>query len=517
MPRMTTSLWNDTAPVIPTDAFERDGRCDTIVVGAGLTGLATAVMLARTGMRVVVLEARAVGAVTTGGSTGKVSLLQGTTLAGIRRRTSDRVLSAYVDGNVAGQGWLLDFLDAQGTPYEVRDAVTYATTRHGIDLLDAELAALHAAGLPATRPEISELPFPVDGALALAGQAQVDPMRVLAALAAELRRLGGRLIEGERVTHVSATDPAVVTSASGRTRADHVVIATGTPILDRGLYFAKTAAERSYLGAFRVPGPIPRSMHLSAESPVRSLRQAADGDGDLLLVGGNGHPTGRADSPARKIAELTAWAEQHFPGARRTHWWAAQDYRSANHVPFVGWLPRGRGRLFLATGYGKWGMTNAVAAALSLTADLTGETIEWARVLHHRVTRPGDLAEGARINAAAGASAAAAWTVAETSPDIADAAAPAEGTGRVGRRGAEPVAVSTVGGALCAVSGVCTHLGGVVRWNDAELSWDCPLHGSRFAPDGSVLEGPATAPLAAVATPLGHAGEDQDAAPRAEG
>ncbi|HZQ30673.1 MAG TPA: Rieske 2Fe-2S domain-containing protein, partial [Mycobacterium sp.] len=45
------------------------------------------------------------------------------------------------------------------------------------------------------------------------------------------------------------------------------------------------------------------------------------------------------------------------------------------------------------------------------------------------------------------------------------------------------------------VSPVCPHLGGIVNWNDADKAWECPLHGSRFAPDGTLLEGPATSDL----------------------
>ena len=493
-----TSLWLDNADPIPTDPFEPDAHYDVAVVGAGITGLTTALVLARSGMRVAVIEARTVGAVTTGNTTGKVSLLQGSVLSQIKRHNTDRVLCAYVDSNTAGQGWLLDYLRERGVPYDLRDAFTYSTTADGADVLDAELEAARIAGLRVSE-DAGELPYPVTGMLRLPDQAQVNPVEVLRALAADVRALGGVILGGERVTDVSASDPAVITSTSGRTTAGKVVLATGTPILDRGLYFAKLEPLRSYLTAFAVPGETPRGMYLSVDAPTRSLRTASAPDGrELLLVGGNGHPAGRADSPAELVADLTVWAETVFPGAERTHWWAAQDYRAAGMVPFVGWLPRGRGRVFLATGFNKWGLANAVAAAISLTADLTGtEEPEWARVLHHRVTHPIDLATGVGFNAAVGKEIVTNWTAAEFSgPAIgAHTPPPAEGAGIVGRRGLHPVAVSTVDGRTCALSAVCTHLGGVVRWNDAELSWDCPLHGSRYAADGSVLEGPTTHPL----------------------
>ncbi|MFF1572226.1 FAD-dependent oxidoreductase [Leifsonia sp. NPDC058292] len=499
-----TSLWLDGVAPIPTDGFQPGAEYDVAIVGAGLTGLATALMLARSGMRVAVLEARSVGAVTTGNTTGKVSLLQGTTLSQIRRHTTENVLCAYVDANTAGQGWLLDYLDASGVPYDVRDAYTYATTDDGAATLGAEYDAARSAGLAVSDERTSELPYPVERVLRLPAQAQVDPIAVLRSLAADVRALGGVIVEGERVTAVSASDPAVITSDSGETRAAAVVLATGASILDRGLYFAKTEALRSYATAFTIPRDAPSGMYLSADSPSRSLRTATAADGTgRLLVGGNGHNVGRADSPAERLADLTRWAEETFPGAERTHWWSAQDYRSANLVPFVGWLPRGRGRIYLATGYNKWGFTNAVAAAISLTAGLT-ETAEpeWARVMHHRVTHPVDLATGIGFNAAVGKEAVADWLGAETAPEFGPAAAPpAEGAGVVGRRGRTPVAVSTVEGRTCALTAVCTHLGGVVHWNDAERSWDCPLHGSRFAADGSVLEGPATAPLGAAPEP----------------
>lgn len=481
-----TSLWLATAPTIQTDDFEQDATADEVVVGAGITGLVTALMLARLGRSVTVLEARTVGAGATGNTTAKLSQLQGTHLSRIRDAMYPAVVRAYVDGNRAAFDWVRGYLDSRGIRYDLRDAVSYAATPEGIPAVLREHGLAASAGLDVRLSDDVGLPFRTHAAAVLADQVQFDPLDLLASLVADLRALGGRVVEGARVTGVRASAPARITTGLGSMHADHVVLATGTPILDRGLYFAKTSAHRSYAQAFRVPtGGLPQVMALGVETPARSIRTW----GDLLLTGGNGHGVGRHESPRRAMRELTDWTREHWPDAELTHSWAAQDYIAPHHVPFVGFLPRGRRRILLATGFDKWGMTNGVATAMTLVGDLTGEHEQWMRTLRHRVTMPRAVASGLGENAAVGWWYAKGWARALTRrlPD----STPAEGTAATGRRGVLPAGISTVDGVTCAVSTVCPHLGAALSWNDGELSWDCPAHGSRFAPDGARLEGPA--------------------------
>ena len=491
-----TSLWLDRSDQIRTDQFNPGAEYDDVVVGAGLTGLTTATLLARAGHRVAVLEARHVGAVTSGNTTAKLSLLQGTTLSSILRHNSERVAAAYVEGNREAFAWVLRYCDDNQVPVQRRDAYTYAGSRSGASAVNKEFDAAQRLGLDVTRIDADELPYPSYGAVRLPEQAQFDPLDLLTALAAELRSRDGVLVEGVRVVDVDIDGQAKVRTGGGTVTAENVILATGVPILDRGLYFAKLTPQRSYALAFRVPGEIPRGMYLSADSPTRSLRTALRGGEELLLVGGNGHTVGRHPRPPSElVADLTAWTEKHFPGAERTHVWSAQDYQSHNHVPFVGRMPRGRGHVYVATGYAKWGMTNSVAAALRLAGEILGGNMPWAETLGSRVSKPASALETVQANLAVGAAAAQGWVGAELHPLGKADLTPPEGQSVVGNLRGTPVGVSTVDGRTCAVSAVCTHMGGVLRFNDLEKSWDCPLHGSRFTPDGSVLEGPATKPL----------------------
>ena len=489
-------VWFDSRPTPPSRATaDVEGtHADTVVAGAGLTGLMSALLLARSGQRVTVLEARTVGAVTTGRTTGKLSLLQGLVLSDVLRHHSEDVLRAYATGNREGQAWLVRFMDEHQVPYERRPAFTYATTAEGAARLQAELTACRTAGLDVRATDETGLPFPVAAAITLADQVQLHPMRVLDALVAELVAHGGTLLEGVRLTDADKASPLRLTTSHGVMTADRLVLATGTPVLDRGGYFAKLEPARSYVTTHRVPGALPTGMYLSADDPTRSLRTVPDTGGDLLMVGGNGHVTGRSDSPAAAVDDLVRWTQELFPGAELTHAWSAQDYRSINRVPFVGLLPRGGGSIYVATGFNKWGLTNAVAAALNLSAQILGGSMPWADKLGHRVTKPAGILSAVVPNAKVALVATRDWVGAELHalPDQ----PPAEGHGAVGRgpKGL-PEAVSTVDGVTCRVSGVCTHLGGVLAWNDAEKSWDCPLHGSRFDADGTLLEGPAVRDL----------------------
>ena len=495
-----TSLWLAGRAERPTPPYLDETNCtaDVVVVGAGITGLITAVLLARAGKDVLVLEAYTAGAGATGNTTAKVSLLQGTKMSKILRKHGAKVAGQYVQGNLEGQEWLAGYCDANGLSLQREDAYTYAQSEKGLASARAEYDACREVGLDADwvdAADAPDVPFPFAGGVRLPDQAQFDPMPLLDKLIVELDERNGRLVEGTRVLGVSQDSSGLKIKVRSHTgteldvRAGQCVLATGIPILDRGGFFARLSPHRSYCLAFRVPGAVTRGMYISTDSPTRSVRYAPTADGDRLIVGGAGHTVGRRSHPSDDVDELASWAKVHWPGAIQTHYWSAQDYTPVDELPYVGPLLPGNEKVLVATGFDKWGMTNGTAAALALSSRILGGRMDWSQAFdswspHELSGIPAAL----KVNLEVGFNMAKGWVT----PSLRRGDGVPEDGGVVAGPPWRMEACSVVDGVERRVSPVCPHLGGIVEWNDSDEAWECPLHGSRFAPDGTLLEGPAT-------------------------
>ncbi|MDP9443104.1 MAG: FAD-dependent oxidoreductase [Actinomycetota bacterium] len=484
-------------------------KVDVAVVGAGITGLTLAVELSRAGASVGVVESRYVGAGTTGASTAKVSVLQGGRFGQLALHGHpEEVLRAYAEAQSAGREWVRRETHGADRIAQPATAVTYATTAAGAGRLRREAEVMEQAGIVVDTSGAESLPVETTASIALADQLRIDPRRYLALLVDRLLASPSCWVwESARVIEVDEGHPCGITvdsdpgTAGAESRrmleADRVVVATGIPMLDRGGFFARLVPQRSYCIAVELEEEPPPQLSLSIDGPTRSLRPG--GHPIQLVVAGNGHVTGRGGSVQQRYDDLERWTRQHFAVRRLTHRWSAQDYQPANGLPYVGALRPRSSRLYTATGFNKWGLTGGTAAAQALARVLTGSGSVPAGWDPWHLPSPQEAASVASLNAKVGGHLAVGWAKAVVPPlprpGRTPPPSPEEGRAHVRSTRRGPVGTSCVDGTVRSVSVVCPHLGGILSWNDGDKSWDCPLHGSRFAPDGSWLYGPAVRDL----------------------
>jgi glycine/D-amino acid oxidase-like deaminating enzyme len=458
-----SSLW---AQGLPTLRYGEPpvGHHEVVVVGGGLTGLLTAVVLDQAGLDVIVLERHGIGGVTTRGSTGKLSALQGDRAAVVASDRDDATARAYTAASVFGVAALRDLVVQLGIDCALTtaDDHTFVTEPDAMPRCVAAYDAAAASGLPVEWANVVELPLGVLGAIRLAGQAHLDPGLLCVGLA---DRLGGRVYEGCPVVGVDEHDHGVhVRLAGGEVTADHVVIATLGPIHDPAMLATRCHAMRSYAIAAPHPNP-PSGTYLSLDERTRSIRPATIDGQPAVVVGGEGHTIGELEGRTAEERWATLAGYARSLGAEDARYrWSAHDLIPSDGVPFIGAIAPGASRAWVATGFQKWGISTAMVAADLILAGIEGAPRPWADAFD-----PRRLADSATVTLAKDAVRSVRHLVGDRLGELlhpGDEDAPR-----------------------------CTHLGCVLAFDETEETWDCPCHGSRYDRDGSVVCGPAVTPL----------------------
>lgn len=491
------SLWMGTAASQSFPCFKEDTRCEVAVVGAGLTGITTALLLGKAGMDVVVLEADTVGSGTSGRTTAKITMQHGLCYQSL----SEHRAQCYMQANAAGASLIESLIGENNITcdYQKQPAYVYTLEESQISRIEKEMLAYEKLGLPGRITTQTGLPFNVKAAIIMDDQAQFHPLKYLYALAKLASDAGVKICEHSRVLGMDREDDCVLHTPNGHLTANTVVLATNYPLIEfPGHFFLRLHQERSYIISTDAGGMDVHGMYITAEDPIRSVRmQTLDGKAQLLL-GGYGHRTGKEDKTGDSYHHLEDFLHAEFKKAssKPDYRWAAQDCAPLDGMPYVGAAHADAPRIYIAAGFNKWGMTNSAAAAAMIADNIAGTTRvdkEVAEAFSPLRFKPG--ASAIELAKQAG-EVISAFTAGYAGLPIGSYDDVMPGDGAVLRVEGDAQAVyRDESGNLYAYQGSCTHLGCPLEYNKVENSFDCRCHGSRFGVDGQVLTGPAKKPL----------------------
>ncbi len=493
LPGRPISFWLDTTPRTKFPPLPDNVSVDVAVVGGGLAGLTAATLLKEAGQTVAVLEMGHIAQGVTGYTTAKITSLHTLIYDYLIRHFGEEKARAYADANQAAIEQIAALVTRRNIACDFTrtEAYTYAEIEDDVNPLEAEVKAAARLGLPAALTYETPLPFPVAAAVRFDGQARFHPRKYLLALAQDLPGEGSHIFEGTRVLDIVEDEPCRITTDKGTVTARDVVIASHFPFGDKALYAARLSPHRSYVVGVRLDGPVPPGMFISSGESPHTIRSHPWEAGELVMVGGEGHKTGQGGDTVARYQRLEAWARERFPVRSVEYRWSTQDNRTIDRVPYVGRANPTTKHLYVATGFGGWGMTGSTVAGMLLRDRILSRENPWADLYDpNRLTLEG-VPQFVKENVNIATHFIGDRLARGESPDL----APGEGAVVETEQGKTAMYRAEDGTTVHTFSPVCTHMGCIVDWNPAEKSWDCPCHGSRFAADGKLIHGPAVKDL----------------------
>lgn len=493
----TTSIWQKTKKSIPLKT--RDGRSyDVIIIGAGITGLTTGLLLQQAGKKCLILEAKNIGFGTTSGTTAHLNTVLDTPYSDLIHRFGLANAALVAEGAKEAIELIMDNMDRYDIlcDFEHRDGFMFAETLQEASDLDKIYESLKQVDIDVAYSDFTPVPIPYAKAIKFSGQAQFHPVKYLFALAEAFIQNGGFIMEEAAVEKLDTADgKQIVHTANERYIAHSVVYATHIPFGLNALHF-KCAPYRSYLIGVSLPEDhsYPDALIYDMKDPYHYFRTVEQDNGRILLIGGNDHKTGHNENTKHIFSELEAYVRKYYDIRSVVYKWSAQYYEPSDGLPYIGHLPGADANTYVATGFGGNGMIFGTLSGQILTDLIVSGESRYKELLSPSRMKPlaafknivrenFDVAKHFIIDRLS----------VESLPELADLS---KGDGKVVQYKGEKIAIyKDVSGVLKALHPVCPHAGCIVEWNNAEKSWDCPCHGARYDTDGRFLNGPSVSSL----------------------
>lgn len=472
--------------------LNEDIAVEVAIIGGGIVGITSAYLLKKEGVKVAVVEADRILQGTTGHSTAKITSQHGLIYARLKNQVGEELARQYAEANEKAIRLIADTVNEHSIDCDFgwRSAYVYTQSDKYVQDIQDEVQAASSFGIKASYLEEIPLPITIKAAERFDNQAQFHPLKYLQALAAKIPGEGSYIFEETEAVNIDDNGSPLVVTRRGKIKADKIIIASHYPFFDGGgLYFSRIYPEKSYIVAVTIKEKFPEGMYINAEDPARSLRSQSYDGGELVLLAGEHHKTGYGNDTNVHYQNLIDFGKNTFQVQDILYRWSTQDCMTVDGIPYIGNLTPRSPNLYVATGFGKWGISGGTAAAMILKDLIVHGESPWAQVYNPFRISLSAIKTFVWQNVDVAKSLLAGKLEAlRLSEDTEIKTGEAQVIGKDGERVG---AYRDEQGKLHMIDTTCTHLGCELQWNDGERSWDCPCHGSRFSYEGNIIEGPA--------------------------
>lgn len=484
------SIWEATSPDdVSFPSLEGELEADVAIIGGGITGITTAMLLASAGPKTVLIEAKRIGLGTTGNSTGNLYSMVDEHLSSIKKKWNKDVMKMLVQSRAAA----IDLVESTIHKYQIEcDFSRYAfhyfaekLDKKTEEFMQEEYEAAIEAGLKASIIQGLPLPFKIERGLSAPGQAQFNPLKYIRGIAKNISNQCS-IYENSPVIDFDDKE-GIVKTEKGKVKAHHIVMATHTP-KSFMMVQTKLAPVREYgLAAELKQDVLPGGIYWALGKEKHSIRSYKANGKNYAIVIGEKFKTGQNENTLYSVEKLEHYVLNHFPIENISYHWGAQAYQSADSLPYIG---KYGDKMYIMTGFATDGLTYGTLAAIIVSDLLKGIENSWASMYKADRFKPLKSAKN---------------VIKEQVDNLREYIKDIPGVGRqfdvsdipmgegkvIDSHGKKLAVFKRENAQLKIVSAVCTHMKCIVTWNAIEKSWDCPCHGSRFDTDGKVIEGPA--------------------------